>query len=486
MNLELNAPQNLIERLEGIDDPTALLDSYGRIVAVNSLWRGSAETSSHVASEDAVGKDYSGKDYFDALGLGDVLTEQEGGKAGGGIRAVLKGCLPHFSSRYLVPGEAGPVAIQLLVDAIDSAGGRWVTVSRRALAEVSRREESFSKALTDLAEAKERLHAENLYLQDEVRLAHNFEEIVGNSAAIRRVFSQIEQVASTNATVLIIGETGTGKELVARAIHARSAKRQHAMVNVNCAALPASLIESELFGHEKGAFTGALTRVVGRFELANNGTIFLDEVGDLPLELQSKLLRVLQEGEFERLGSATTIKVNVRVLAATNRNLERLIDNGAFRTDLYYRLNVFPIEVPPLRERRDDIALLVWYFLSKHRGPLGKIVDTIGKRDMSALLSHSWPGNVRELENRIERALIASTGRLLAIEGPQIGFVPPSAPNNSESLDDVQRGHITAMLEQSGWKVKGEGNAADRLRLNSSTLRARMKRLGIIRPKPSG
>jgi transcriptional regulator with GAF, ATPase, and Fis domain len=196
-------------------------------------------------------------------------------------------------------------------------------------------------------------------------------------------------------------------------------------------------------------------------------------------------LRVLQEGEFERLGSTTTIKVNVRVLAATNRNLERLIDNGAFRTDLYYRLNVFPIEVPALRERRDDIALLVWYFLSKHRGPLGKIVDTIGKRDMSALLSYSWPGNVRELENRIERALIASTGRLLAIEGPQIGFVPPSAPNNSESLDDVQRAHITAVLEHSGWKVKGEGNAADRLRLNSSTLRARMKRLGIIRPKPS-
>jgi transcriptional regulator with GAF, ATPase, and Fis domain len=257
------------------------------------------------------------------------------------------------------------------------------------------------------------------------------------------------------------------------------------MVNVNCAALPASLIESELFGHEKGAFTGALTRVIGRFELANNGTIFLDEVGDLPLELQSKLLRVLQEGEFERLGSATTIKVNVRVLAATNRNLERLIDNGAFRTDLYYRLNVFPIEVPPLRERRDDIALLVWYFLSKHRGPLGKIVDTIGKRDMSALLSYSWPGNVRELENRIERALIASTGRVLAFEGAQIGLVPPSAPDNSESLDDVQRAHITAVLEQSGWKVKGEGNAADRLRLNSSTLRARMKRLGILRPKPS-
>ncbi len=468
MNLELNAPQNLIERLEGIDDPTALLDSYGRIVAVNSLWRGSAETSGHVAYEDAVGQDYLAKDFFDALGLGDVLTEQEGGKAGGGIRAVLKGCLPHFSSRYLVPGEAGPVAIQLLVDAIDSAGGRWVTVSRRALAEASR--------------AKERLHAENLYLQDEVRLAHNFEEIVGNSAGIRRVFSQIEQVASTDATVLIIGETGTGKELVARAIHARSPKRQRAMVNVNCAALPASLIESELFGHEKGAFTGALTRVVGRFELANDGTIFLDEVGDLPLELQSKLLRVLQEGEFERLGSTTTIKVNVRVLAATNRNLERLIDNGSFRADLYYRLNVFPIEVPPLRERRDDIALLVWYFLSKHRGPLGKIVDTISMRDMSALLSYSWLGNVRELENRIERVLIASTGRLLAIEGPQIGFVPPSAPNNSESLDDVQRVHITAMLEQS---VKGEGNAADRLRLNSSTLRARMKRLGIIRPKPS-
>jgi formate hydrogenlyase transcriptional activator len=485
MNLELNAPQHLIERLKGIDDPTALLDSYGRIVAVNSLWRGSAETSSHVASEDGVGKDYLAKDFFDALGLGDVLSEQEGGKAGGGIRAVLKGCLPHFSSRYLVPGEAGPVVIQLLVDAIDSAGERWVTVSRRALAEAGRREESLSKELTDLVEAKERLHAENLYLQDEVRLEHNFEEIVGNSAGIRKVFSQIEQVASTDATVLIIGETGTGKELVARAIHARSTRRQHAMVKVNCAALPATLIESELFGHEKGAFTGALTRVVGRFELANNGTIFLDEVGDLPLELQSKLLRVLQEGEFERLGSTTTIKVNVRVLAATNRNLETLIDNGSFRADLYYRLNVFPIEVPPLRERRDDIVLLVWYFLTKHRGSLGKIVDTIGQRDMSALLSYSWPGNVRELENRIERALIGSTGRVLAIEGSPLGFVPPSAHHNSEGLDDVQRAHITAVLELCDWKVKGKGNAADRLGLNSSTLRARMKHLGIIRPNPS-
>jgi transcriptional regulator with GAF, ATPase, and Fis domain len=258
------------------------------------------------------------------------------------------------------------------------------------------------------------------------------------------------------------------------------------MVKVNCAALPSTLIESELFGHEKGAFTGALARVVGRFELANNGTIFLDEVGDLPLELQSKLLRVLQEGEFERLGSTTTIKVNVRVLAATNRNLQKLVDNGSFRADLYYRLNVFPIEVPPLRERRDDIKLLVWYFVTKHRGPLGKIVDTISKEDTSSLFSCSWPGNVRELENRIERALIGSTGRVLAIDKPQHGFVQPEPHHNSESLDDVQRAHITSVLDLCGWKVKGKGNAADRLRLNSSTLRARMKRLGIMRPDPGG
>jgi len=337
-------------------------------------------------------------------------------------------------------------------------------------------------ALSELAVLKERLEAENVYLQQELKTQYEFEEIVGRSTAMQRVLRQMEQVAGTDATVLLLGETGTGKELVARGVHGRSRRRDRALVKVNCAALPATLIESELFGHEKGAFTGALGRKIGRFELADGGTIFLDEIGDLALELQAKLLRVLQEGEFERLGSTTTLKVDVRVIAATNRDLRRAIDDGSFRSDLYYRLGVFPIEVPPLRARTDDIPLLVWYFVTKHQGQLGKTIERIPKAVMDALIAYRWPGNVRELENLVERAIILSPGTTLQMD-EHLGdaAVPRPALSSGQRLDDAERAHILRVLEDCHWTLKGKGNAAERLGLKPSTLRFRLKKLGIAR-----
>ena len=337
--------------------------------------------------------------------------------------------------------------------------------------------------LAELAALKERLEAENVYLQEELKTQYEFADLVGRSPAMRRVLRQVEQVAGTDATVLLLGETGTGKELVARSVHGRSRRKDRPLVKVNCATLPATLIESELFGHEKGAFTGALTRRVGRFELADGGTIFLDEIGDLPLELQAKLLRVLQEGEFERLGSASTLKVDVRVIAATNRDLRKAIADGSFRPDLYYRLRVFPIEVPPLRERRDDIPLLAWYFVTKHQGRLGKTIDKIPKSLMDALMTYGWPGNVRELENLIERALILSPGPTLQTDehlGEPVAVPRATAPD-SPRLDTAERAHILGVLEDCSWKLKGKGNAAERLGLKPSTLRFRMRKLGIER-----
>jgi transcriptional regulator with GAF, ATPase, and Fis domain/predicted ATPase len=348
-------------------------------------------------------------------------------------------------------------------------------------------EEKLLKALDEVARLKDRLHAENAYLREEISGSHGFDEIVGKSEVLKKVLAKVAQVAATDATVLIQGETGTGKELIARAIHNRSHRRQNAMVRVNCATLPATLIESELFGHEKGAFTGAMARKVGRFELADGSSIFLDEIGELPLELQAKLLRVLQEGEFERVGSATTHKVNARVIAATNRDLKQEVLEGRFRSDLYYRLSVFPIELPPLRSRSEDIPLLVWYFIESKRGDLGKEIDKVPKEVMEALRSYPWPGNIRELENVIERALILSRGRALALDD-SLGMAQPQRFQHSGSanLDNVEKSHIISVLEQCRWKVKGEGNAAERLGLKPSTLFFRMKKLGIERAAARG
>ena len=337
------------------------------------------------------------------------------------------------------------------------------------------------RAEAEIKALKDQLYKENLALRKEIQTEHNFEEIIGNSAAIKKVFRAIEKVAATDASVLITGETGTGKELIARAIHNLSARKDLVLVKVNCAAIPAGLIESELFGHEKGAFTGALARKIGRFELADQATIFLDEIGDLPLELQAKLLRVLQEGEFERLGNPRTLKVNVRVIAATNRNLEKSVQEGSFRPDLFYRLNVFPIPLPPLRDRKEDIPLLVSHFAKKYAAKLGKQITSVPQSTLQILQSYPWPGNVRELENLIERAVILAQGVQLEIADLLSRSSSTAAVAQIATLEEREREHILQVLEMAGWRVSGERGAANLLGLKRTTLEARMKKLGIAR-----
>lgn len=346
-------------------------------------------------------------------------------------------------------------------------------------------EEALRNALKEVEKLKSRLQAENIYLQEEIKTDHNFDDIISRNEKLKNMLRKVEQVASTTANVLVLGETGTGKELVARAIHNISDRRDRPLVKVNCAALPANLIESELFGHEKGAFTGALSRKIGRFELADKGTIFLDEVGDLPLDLQSKLLRVLQEGEFERLGNPATVKVDVRVIAATNRNLEVEIKNNSFREDLYYRLSVFPIKIPPLRERKDDIALLAKYFTQKYSAKIAKKIETIPAKVMENLQAYDWPGNVRELENVIERAVILSNNETLRVD--DLPFISPNHPEEMQTdtgnLEQAEKNHILKILKECNWIIDGVRGAARRLGIPASTVRDRMKRLKIKRPK---
>lgn len=333
-----------------------------------------------------------------------------------------------------------------------------------------------------------RLKAQNQYLQEEIKLNYNFEEIISKSSVFQKVLQQIEQVAATDATVLILGESGTGKELIARAVHHISNRSKRPLVKVNCATLPANLIESELFGHEKGAFTGAMERKIGRFELADGGTIFLDEIGELPVELQAKLLRVLQEGEFERLGNPKTMKVNVRVIAATNRNLQQAIEKKEFREDLYYRLNVFPIICPPLRKRKEDIPLLVKHFCQKHEGKIGRKITQVPDNVIDSLMAYDWPGNIRELENIIERAMILSRNGVLEygewIPTEKVHASENGKTTSSSKLEDVEKEHIIETLKKTGWKVSGEKGAAKILGLNPTTLEARMKKLGIKREAP--
>jgi formate hydrogenlyase transcriptional activator len=307
------------------------------------------------------------------------------------------------------------------------------------------------------------------------------EPIIGESAAIRRVLEQADQVAATNATVLLIGESGTGKELFARRIHASSKRRQRSMVRVNCAAIPTTLMESELFGHEQGAFTDARTRRLGRFEMAHRSTIFLDEIGDLPLEVQVKLLRVLEVRQVERLGSSAPVAIDTRIVAATHHDLERGIADGSFREDLFYRLNVFPIRLPPLRERDEDIPTLVWRFVNEC-ACCSKRIAAIPAQNMTALRGYSWPGNVRQLRNAVERAMILATGPELTIPVPNTTSL---APNCSTKLVDVQKIHIRAALERAGWRIRGVGGAADRLGLRPTTLESRMAKLGLFRPSES-
>ena len=348
---------------------------------------------------------------------------------------------------------------------------------------------SLDAALAGLKKATERLEAENVYLRGEIEDTHGFDEIIGESPAIVHCLRLVEQVAETNTPVLVLGETGTGKELVARAIHDRSNRASRPLVKVNCAALPANLIESELFGYEKGAFTGAERSKRGRFEIANGSTLFLDEIGEIPLDLQAKLLRALQEGEFERLGGTRTITVDVRIIAATNRDLTQAVMDGEFRSDLFYRINTFPIELPPLRSRGNDIQLLAEHFINVHSKNLRRDVNAMSANMMQRLRDYSWPGNVRELESVIQRALIASSGPVLElpmqqseVEAEHESDSPRVLSTSIADLRVVERDHILAVLEESEWKIAGKSGAAAKLGIPPSTLRSKMKRLAIVRP----
>jgi len=337
-------------------------------------------------------------------------------------------------------------------------------------------------AFRQIEELKDKLAEEKLYLEDEIRTEYDFEEIVGDSQSLKRALRDVETVAPTDSTVLILGESGTGKELIARAIHNLSARRQRTFVKVNCAAIPTGLIESELFGHEKGAFTGAISQKIGRFELADKGTLFLDEIGDIPLELQPKLLRVLQEREFERLGSTRTVKVDIRLVTATNRDLSQMIASREFREDLFYRLNVFPIPLPPLRDRREDIPLLVRYFTQKYARRMNRRIETIPSEAMEALTNWNWPGNVRELENFIERAVILTRGSALHVLLAELrNGGDAAAPTALTTLEEAERAHILRALQECKWVVGGPAGAAARLGLKRTTLQSRMLKLGIQR-----
>ena len=372
-----------------------------------------------------------------------------------------------------------PVEIQ--ANYVKFEGNEYLFAFVKDITERKKADQELKNALSELEQLKNRLQEENIYLQEEIKIEHNFGELIGQSRCFKEVLRQVEKVASTHATVLILGETGTGKELIARAIHSLSNRSRRPLVKVNCAALPINLIESELFGHEKGAFTGALSKKKGRFELADGGTIFLDEIGDLPLELQVKLLRVLQEGEFERVGNPNTLKVDVRVIAATNRSLEDAIKKGVFREDLFYRLNVFPVLCPPLRERRSDIPLLMKFFVRKYSIKSDRKIDRISQKFMGLLNSYHWPGNIRELQNIIERAIVLGRGPKLQMGDWFVKTPLSKGKQRTLSLDELQKKHILYILGITNWRIRGNRGAAEILGVKPTTLEARMKKLDIQR-----
>ena len=388
------------------------------------------------------------------------------------------------SEHYTRSGRCIPVEIAM--NHISFEGKDYSCSIVRDITARKQKEAALRGAFTEIQILKERLQEENVYLQQEVKLAHDFGEIISRSEAFRQILKQVEQVAPTDASVLISGESGTGKELIARSLHRLSRRSGRAMIKVNCAALPAHLIESELFGHERGAFTGAISRKKGRFELADEGTLFLDEIGEMPIELQPKLLRALQEGEFERLGGHETLKVNVRILAATNKDLQKHVDEGEFREDLFYRLNVFPIHCLPLRNRKEDIPLLVRHFCKKFEQRMGKKIQTISKQTMDQLIAYDYPGNIRELENIIERAIIVSQKGKLEIQDWLSDRIVKKKEAELLSLDEVQKRYIIEVLQLKNWRISGEKGAAKVLGLKPTTLEARMKKLGIKRSLEAG
>lgn len=356
----------------------------------------------------------------------------------------------------------------------------------RDITQIKKSERREQKAKAEILELKKRLEEECTYLQEQIQSEHNFENIIGNSDALKYVLYRVNEVAPTDAPVLIMGETGTGKELIARAIHHASARSQRSLVKVNCAALPGSLIESEMFGHEKGAFTGADSRRIGRFQLADGATLFLDEISEIPYELQAKLLRVLQDGEFEPLGSSKTIRTDVRIIATTNRNMEEAVKNGRFRQDLMYRINVFPLTVPPLRARKEDIPLLVNWLVNKFNRKMGKSITNIPANLFKHLQAFDWPGNIRELENVIERAVITSKKSVLKLADKMSASNQGTNGNRvSRKLADVEKAHIASVLEETHWKIEGKQGAARVLGLAPSTLRDRLKKMGLRRSDSS-
>jgi len=390
-----------------------------------------------------------------------------------GADRLLTSLSPRFASLELEQlASALDFALEQVCLAINTERS---TIRKRA-------DEELRQALAKIERLRDQLMDENDCLRREVSTLQGSSLLVGASTALRHAFDAASQVAPTGATVLLVGETGTGKELFASQIHDLSPRRNRPMVRVNCSAIPSALIESELFGREKGAYTGALSSQAGRFEVADKSTLFLDEIGDLPLEMQIKLLRVLQERQIERLGSSKPIHVDVRIVAATNRDLEKGIAQGTFRQDLYYRLNVFPIRVPPLRERPDDIPMLVWNFVDEFSKAFGKPIESVSKDSMLALQRYPWPGNVRELCNVVERAVIIAPGPRLTIELPPLSAAAVAEHSNT-ALVDIERHHIVAMLERAKWRVRGDGGAADLLGMKPSTLESRMLKLGIARPR---
>ena len=457
----------------------ALLNRVGEIVAVNKAWSDFAERN----GGDREGTLGVGANYLEVCAAAREQSD-DARAAYDGISAVLGRSRDLFTMEYPCHGPDGERWFWMSVNPSRGEEGGAVMVHVDATERILARTE-LERTLQEVARLKEQLEGEGQYLREEIKSGHNFEEIVGQSNAMMSMLETVSQVADTDATVLLLGETGTGKEVVARAVHSRSRRRDRALIKVDCASIPSGLVESELFGHMKGSFTGAHESRPGRFELADKGTIFLDEIGELSPDLQAKLLRVLQEGEIQRIGSRDVKSVDVRVIAATNRDLQREVEEGRFRADLYYRLNVFPIQLPPLRHRREDIPLLTAYFISKCATQIGKSVDRVSAQTQQALNDYDWPGNVRELRNVVERAVILSKDGVLSLAGALGEVLPPEpAPavkSLKRDLEEIERQNIISALEQSGWKIKGSDNAASRLGLSPSTLRSRMKRLGIER-----
>jgi transcriptional regulator with GAF, ATPase, and Fis domain len=485
------------EILDSLDANVAVVDRQGVIRYVNESWiRFARENGDPDLSGTGLGVNY--------LGVCRAAARDEPAIEGlvEALERVVNGSLEEYKMEYpchspekkrwfllgarpLKGGSGGGVFIHFEITEKKLAEEAIKNINEELERKVEARTLSLKEAnmklreaLLQIADLKEKLERENLVLRESIKSEQDYHGIIGQSHAIRDVLAKVRQVAPTDAPVLIMGETGTGKELVARAIHDMSPRRDKVFVKVNCASLPSQLIESELFGHEKGAYTHAYVRRIGRFEMAEGSSLFLDEIGELPFGLQAKLLRVLQEGEFERVGSSNTIKVDVRVIAATNRRLEEEVKTGRFREDLWYRLNVFPITVPPLRDRKEDVQALIRHFLERYNKRLGKHIDSIPAKSMEAVLNYPWPGNVRELENYVHRAVIVSQGRELLLDLPDCAM-PESKPQGS--LEEVERRHIRDVLDACAWRIEGKGGAAELLQMHPSTLRSRMKKLGIRR-----